>query len=293
MINLPLVSIVTPSYNQVDFIEATIQSILSQDYPNIEYIIIDGGSNDGSVEIIRKYASHLAYWVSEPDGGQSDAINLGFKHSTGEILAWLNSDDLYFPGTLNLVAQAYIETPNAIIAGDVENFGVDGKILRNVKHRNISLSNVIKFWNGRTWHQPGLFFPRAAYMQVGQLDIRLQYAMDYDLLCRLLQFAAVSYLERNVTRFRIHPDSKTSTQAGYGFLLENTEVSQRYWHLLPSDERVGCEHDLTRLLVRRAGRMLFNRKPMNAIHLLLTSLRISKVETILNLNRQIFNVSHA
>lgn len=100
----PKISIVTPSFNQAQFIETTIESVLSQNYPNLEYIIIDGGSTDGSVEIIKKYQDHLHYWCSEPDNGQYDAINKGFKHSTGDIMAWLNSDDLHFPWTLKTVA---------------------------------------------------------------------------------------------------------------------------------------------------------------------------------------------
>jgi len=109
--DLPKISIVTPSFNQVEFIEATIQSILSQGYPNLEYIIIDGGSTDGSVEIIKKYEKHLHFWCSEPDAGQYDAINKGFAQSTGEIMGWLNSDDMYFPWTLKTVASIMSELP--------------------------------------------------------------------------------------------------------------------------------------------------------------------------------------
>jgi len=108
---MPKISIVTPSFNQAEFLEDAITSILSQNYPNLEYIIIDGGSTDGSIDIIKKYAHRIAYWVSEPDKGHGDALNKGFKHATGEIMAWLNSDDLYFPWTLNAIADIFNDLP--------------------------------------------------------------------------------------------------------------------------------------------------------------------------------------
>ncbi len=124
--SLPRVSIVTPSFNQAAFLEETIQSVLSQDYPNLEYIIIDGGSTDGSVEIIKKYADKLAYWVSEKDTGQADAINKGLIRVTGEIVAWLNSDDIYLPGTIRAAVEALQAHPDCgLVYGDV--LSVDAK----------------------------------------------------------------------------------------------------------------------------------------------------------------------
>jgi len=155
---LPVISIVTPSYNQVQFLEETILSVLNQDYPNIEYIVIDGGSTDGSVDIIRKYADRLAYWVSEPDRGQAHAINKGFARATGDLLGWLNSDDLYLPGALSAVAEAYADNPGCLIAANVINFDEHTGAEQLVRQSGITLARFIGFWSEPrpVWHQPGI-----------------------------------------------------------------------------------------------------------------------------------------
>jgi glycosyltransferase involved in cell wall biosynthesis len=279
----PRITVVTPSYNQGQFLEETIRSVLLQGYTNLEFIIIDGGSSDGTADIIQKYAHWLDYWVSEPDRGQGHAINKGFGVATGNIVAWLNSDDLYEPGALWSVALAYKLAPDTIVAGNVVNFGPAESQERLFVHRNITLDSVVKFWEGRTWHQPGLFFPSKALQKAGPIDENLRYAMDYDLLCRLLQHTTVTYLSGSVTRFRIHATSKTTEQAGVGFLLENTTVSRRYWNLLSGQDRADCEHGLTRRLVRRAARQALRARIAPCLALLKTSWNVSRKQTVRNL----------
>lgn len=130
MANSPLVSIITPSYNQAHFLEETIQSVISQDYGNLEYIIVDGGSTDGSVEIIQQYANRIDWWVSEPDRGQTDAINKGFDKANGEILAWLNSDDTYIPGAISEAVAYLTNHPDlGMVYGDTNIINAEGNIL--------------------------------------------------------------------------------------------------------------------------------------------------------------------
>ena len=271
----PKVTIVTPSYNQGQFIEETIRSVLLQGYPNLEYIIIDGGSTDGSVEVIRKYEKWLTYWVSEPDRGQSDAINKGFAMAKGEILAWLNSDDLYTPGAVAEVGRAYADNPGFIVAGAVVEFDSrTGREIRTVMPRGMSFENMVEIWKRRfRWHQPGVFFPRSAYEQVGGMDISLEYAMDFDIICRLLRICQVTYIEKVLARFRHHPSSKTDSQF-LQQILEVRMVLRRFWHLLP-DGRPGklkwlAAWDLFRFA---ASQLLRYRRPKNAFGLLIEGIK--------------------
>lgn len=232
----PKVSIVTPSYNQGEFIEETIRSILLQGYPNLEYIIIDGGSSDGSLDIIKKYKQWLAYWVSEPDRGQAHAINKGFTIATSSLIGWINSDDLLLPGSLHLFAVAHRKHPDSILTGDVDH-GTATEKGWSTKHisrsKGLEFRNSVEFWNERmTCTQPGTLFPTALLHQVGFLDETLRFAFDYDLMCRVLMNAPVQYLGTTVARFRLHAKSKTVSE-GHLFWPEAVQVSKRYWNLLP------------------------------------------------------------
>jgi glycosyltransferase involved in cell wall biosynthesis len=205
---LPLVSIVTPSYNQARFLERTIESVISQDYSNIEYIIVDGASSDDSVEIIKKYASQLAWWVSEPDQGQTDAINKGFAHAKGEILAWLNSDDTYQSGAISQAVQALLAHPDAaLVYGDANLIDEQGQIIGRFPSRQTNLQKILR--GSVHIPQQATFFYSRFWRLVGPLDPSFQFAMDYDLWVRLANLAPLVYIPSLWANFRLHGQGKS------------------------------------------------------------------------------------
>lgn len=203
-----LVSIVTPSFNQARFLEKTIQSVLMQDYPELEYFVIDGGSNDGSREIIQKYAGRLAGWVSEPDRGQTDAINKGFGMARGDVLAWLNSDDTYQPGAVR-EAVAYLQAhPEvAMVYGDTSFIDEDDRVIGKFPARQ---TNYRLLRQGYVHiPQQAAFFRTDLWRQVGPLDPSFYFAMDYDLWVRLAARGPLVYHPRPWANFRLHGSGKT------------------------------------------------------------------------------------
>lgn len=204
----PLVSIVTPSFNQAAFLESTIQSVLSQDYPNIEYIIMDGGSTDGSCKIIEKYAHQLTYWVSHPDNGQTDAINKGFSKASGEILAWLNSDDTYEPGAIRMAVKALQENPDVSMAyGDANFVNSAGDVIGRFP---AAQTDYCKLRQGYVHVPQQSAFFRAKFWQcIAPLDESFFFAMDYDLWVRLAAIAPLKYVQQVWANFRLHGDAKS------------------------------------------------------------------------------------
>ncbi len=256
----PRLSIITPSFNQGEFIEETIRSVLLQGYPDLEYFVIDGGSTDQTVEIVKKYEPWITHWVSERDEGQSHAINKGLQLITGSIWGWINSDDLLLPGCLTLVAEAHRQYPRDLIAGDVLNFGTGFGYEELTQQSELELQRLIEFWNRKGhWHQPGIFLPTFLREEVGLLDESLRYLFDYDLLCRALTVASVHYLHQTVASFRLHADSKTVSQ-GDLFLFELCRITQRYWHHLPQVDRTGYKkHAAGMLFCTGCQRLIYGR----------------------------------
>jgi glycosyltransferase involved in cell wall biosynthesis len=206
---LPRVSILTPSFNQGVFLEETILSVLEQDYPNLEYLIVDGGSTDESLKIINRYASRLAWWISEPDHGQTDAINKGFAHARGDILAWLNSDDTYLPHAVTEAVQFLQNHPDVgMVYGDANLVDQHGGLLGKFPARQTSYKRL------RRGHvhipQQAAFFRAKLWRQVGPLDPSFFFAMDYDLWVRLARIAPLHHYPMPWANFRLHGTGKTT-----------------------------------------------------------------------------------
>lgn len=215
MPELPLVSIITPSYNQADFLEETIQSVLAQGYPNLEYIIIDGGSKDGSVEIIKKYADRLAWWVSEKDDGQADALNKGFARASGEIIAWVNSDDYYLPGALHAAVKELQDRPDhSFVFGDVISVDVAGKPFNVMTYGDWGLDELAQF---NIIGQPSVFMRRKHLEQAGYTDPYFDLMFDHQLWLRIAQFGPIQYIPQRWSAARYHAAAKNWSRApGYG-----------------------------------------------------------------------------
>ena len=206
----PKISIVTPSYNQAAFLEETIQSVLSQEYPNLEYLVMDGGSTDGSVAIIRRHEKHLAYWQSEPDEGQSEALKKGFARSSGDILGWLNSDDTLEPGALELVGDYFSSHPDVdIVYGNINLVDPAGEPMYTAYPL---LDLRILVYENRFIPQQAMFWRRALYERIGGINPKLRFAMDFELAMKfLLSGARVLKIPRVMANYRFHPTAKSST----------------------------------------------------------------------------------
>lgn len=213
----PLVSIVTPSYNQAPFLTWTLRSVLHQDYPYLEYIVVDGGSTDGSVDIIKRYAHRLAWWTSEPDQGQADALRKGFARAQGEILGWVNSDDMLAPHAVAHVVEVFQEHPDAVmVIGEALFMDTFGRPFRHYVSRPQSLADLMAF---TILPQPAVFFRRRAFEAAGGIDPTYHYLLDHHLWLRLALQGHWVFTERILAFLRFHPQAKNLAQ-GEGFAHE-------------------------------------------------------------------------
>jgi glycosyltransferase involved in cell wall biosynthesis len=227
--DLPTISVITPSLNQGRFIEQTIRSVLLQGYPKLEYIVIDGGSRDETVELLRKYEPWLSYWVSEPDRGQSHAINKGFARATGEVLCWLNSDDFYPPNTLALVGQLLAKpTGNFALVGHARTVFQDDRPPVEEAGRFTNRRRMLAYWRGYQMHQPSIFWRREVFETVGPLDESLHLIMDFDYWAKIAEAYAFTNVNAVLSCRNQHPQAKTSDNCA-GYFADLYKHRARYW----------------------------------------------------------------
>ena len=208
---MDLVSIITPSYNQAAYLEQTLISVLEQDYPRLEYFVVDGASTDGSVEVIRKYADKLTWWVSEKDSGQADAINKGLARATGEIVAWLNSDDYYLPGAILGAVKAFHENPDVVLVyGNMLAVDEHGDTINMLKYNQLTLEDLLCF---QIIGQPAVFFRREAYERAGRLDPSYHYFLDHHLWLRIALQGQILHMDETWAAARYHPEAKNRMKA--------------------------------------------------------------------------------
>lgn len=251
----PRISIVTPSYNQGKFLEQTICSVLEQNYPNLEYIIIDGGSTDESVSIIKRYSKYLTYWVSEKDNGQAHAINKGLQYCTGEIFNWLNSDDFLEPGALAEIAGLFNDPTCHLAAGKVRFIGGD---LDGVVDENALLTaEGLMLWKpGVKFIQPGVWMRRSLLNACGGLDEKYHYCFDKDMLLRYLYaYPKVAYTDQVLVNFRFHDNSKT-----VAFRKKFSDETREIIRAVSTDPRLPGLHKAARWRTKQGDWLRFLRE---------------------------------
>lgn len=228
-VHLPRITVVTPSFNQGRFLEQTIRSVLLQGYPNLEYIVIDGGSTDESLAVIRHYEPYLSYWVSEPDRGQSHAINKGLGRATGEVLCWLNSDDYYLPGTLPLVGGLLRDgSGRHALVGHCWKMHEDGQPPLLLEGHYEDRHRLLQFWRGYQMHQPAIFWRREVTEKVGLLDESLHLIMDFDYWARIARYFDFSNVDQPLAASNYHEAAKTG-DAYASYHADLRKHAARYW----------------------------------------------------------------
>lgn len=250
----PKILIITPSLNQGKFIRQTIDSVLNQNYPNLEYIVVDGGSTDETLEVLKSYGDKFL-WISEKDQGQSDAINKGFNMATGDILAFINSDDYYMPNILDLVARTFMETHCDWVSGDYKIVDPSGRSIQSyiVIYKEIlrKFSSKTLFYVANYIIQPSTFWTRKVWCSAGPMDTNLDYSMDYDFFVKAFQISKPVILNQTLSAFRIHPSAKGNTHYVKQFDL-GLQILKRYC----DNQVIITAHRLHNVMIKLAYRFL-------------------------------------
>ncbi|MDH3274512.1 MAG: glycosyltransferase [Gammaproteobacteria bacterium] len=225
--NWPKITVVLPSFNQGQYIDEALYSIVSQGYPNLELIVIDGGSTDNSVDVIRKYEKKMHYWVSEPDGSQTRGLIKGFARASGDIQCWLNSDDVFMESTLFEVARYFYENPEIdAVYGDAVWVNRTGAVLR--EQREIPFNRFIWMYTHNYIPSVSMFWRRAVYEKVGGLDPSYELAMDADLWIRFAEVGRIGHVRRTWAKMRFYPEQKNRRLRAESD-AEDIRIRERYW----------------------------------------------------------------
>lgn len=224
----PLVTIITPSYNQGVWLEETLLSVLNQTYPNIEYIVIDGGSTDGSKQIIEKYQDKLAYWQSKPDKGQADALNIGFRKAKGDLIAYLNADDVLNLKAIEGIVNAYeVNQEFAIYYGLCKTIDKDGNEIAGLQGDQTRFDQLVSQGMLPYMYQPTCFFNRQHFIRDNFVDESYVYAFDYDLILSMAQYKSVLFLNREIASYRVHDQSKSNLHKIEAY-KEKLRIQEKY-----------------------------------------------------------------
>lgn len=237
---IPKITIITPSYNQGEFLEKTILSVLGQNYRELEYIIIDGGSTDNSVEIIKKYSSYLKYWISEKDKGQAHALNKGLRLASGDIIGWINSDDYYDKNVFQKVSQLYSDPGFDLLSGSCTMIDEKLKVIQRLETPTINFGTLLKYWKPHFCPpQPSIFFRKEVFQTLGFLDESLHFGMDYDYWIRAAQQFRFTVIPENLSYYMIHTNSKTGSDIGFHrFVPEWKKIINRELKQQPLNVRI-------------------------------------------------------
>ncbi len=253
----PRISIITPSFNQASFLERTIRSVIDQKYPNLDYWVIDGGSTDGSLDIILRHQDSLTNWISQRDRGQTDALNKGLARVDGDIVAYINSDDVLLPGSLDYIAQLMADGTKPWVVGGCRKIDADDNDMGCFDHHAPrSFADYLMHTDGML-PQPSCFWNRKLFLRHGGFDTSMHYCFDYEMHCRLLAAGHAPLLvDRDLAAFRFHNESKGGSQPRR-FGLERLVVAERYANRLPLAQRLALHRNIgyrTRLYAIEAAR---------------------------------------